>query len=102
MRASSRLFASPRFINVDDERGVRGHFPFSLSPFGREDTMAFDAAKFSGSIPDYYNRAMVPIMFTDCAQDMAQRVAAAKPAHVLELAAGTGVVTQALRSLLPA
>jgi ubiquinone/menaquinone biosynthesis C-methylase UbiE len=35
------------------------------------------------------------------AADMARRVASLAPAHVLEMAAGTGIVTRCLRDLLP-
>jgi SAM-dependent methyltransferase len=37
------------------------------------------------------------VIFADYAADLARRVAAAEPANVLEIAAGTGIVTRALR-----
>ena len=55
---------------------------------------------FSGSIPENYDRHMVPLIFEHYAQDMAQRVAALSPKAVLETAAGSGVVTRALAPLL--
>ena len=57
---------------------------------------------FAGSIPALYERLLVPLIFQPYAEDLAARVAASKPARVLELAAGTGVVTRALAARLPA
>ena len=57
---------------------------------------------FVGSIPQYYDQGMGPMVFVDFAGDIAQRVAAANPARVLETAAGTGIVTRKLRDALPA
>lgn len=51
---------------------------------------------FSGSIPELYERFMVPLKFEPYAADIAKRVATFKPGHVLEIAAGTGVVTRHL------
>jgi len=63
--------------------------------------MSDDAAGFIGSIPQYYDQGLGPIIFVDYAADIAQRVAAGKPARVLETAAGTGIVTRKLRDALP-
>ena len=57
---------------------------------------------FSGSIPEMYERLMVPLIFAPYALDLAARIAKVSPARVLETAAGTGVVTRALASQLPA
>jgi SAM-dependent methyltransferase len=51
---------------------------------------------FAGSIPENYDRHMVPLIFEPYAADLAQRVASFTPDAVLEIAAGTGVVTRAL------
>src|SRR6195952_5348 len=51
---------------------------------------------FAGSIPDNYDRYLVPLIFESFAQDIAQRVGALSPSIVLETAAGSGVVTRAL------
>ncbi len=59
-------------------------------------------AAFVGSIPETYDRGMGPVIFVDYARLMAERVAALHPRRVLETAAGTGIVTQALRAALPA
>lgn len=55
---------------------------------------------FTGSIPENYDRHMVPLIFGNYAADMAQRAAALSPRAVLETAAGSGVVTRALASRL--
>ena len=56
---------------------------------------------FAGSIPEIYDRFMVPLIFEPYAVDLASRVAALAPRDVLETAAGTGVLTRALVSRLP-
>ncbi|MGB3539912.1 MAG: methyltransferase domain-containing protein [Mesorhizobium sp.] len=56
---------------------------------------------FAGSVPENYNRYMVPLIFEAYAADMARRVAALSPGAVLEVAAGTGAVTRALAPKLP-
>ncbi|AVG38749.1 class I SAM-dependent methyltransferase [Achromobacter insolitus] len=57
---------------------------------------------FSGSIPQFYQRYMVPLIFQPYAVDLAARVVALRPASVLEIAAGTGAVTRLLADQLPA
>jgi ubiquinone/menaquinone biosynthesis C-methylase UbiE len=61
-----------------------------------------NAAAFVGSIPEHYDRGLGPLIFVDYAADMARRAAAGNPSRVLETAAGTGIVTRALRDALPA
>ena len=56
---------------------------------------------FAGSIPDVYETYLVPLIFQPYADDLAGRVALVQPAVVLEVAAGTGVVTRAMASRLP-
>jgi SAM-dependent methyltransferase len=56
--------------------------------------------KFTGYIPDIYERFFVPLLFAPYAPDLAQRVPAVVTS-VLEVAAGTGVVTRALDATLP-
>jgi len=51
---------------------------------------------FAGSIPENYDRYLVPLIFESFAQDIARRVAALSPGSVLETAAGSGAVTRAL------
>jgi ubiquinone/menaquinone biosynthesis C-methylase UbiE len=57
---------------------------------------------FVGSIPQLYERYMVPLMFEVYAEDLAARVRRLKPSRVLEIAAGTGVATRQLARALPA
>jgi ubiquinone/menaquinone biosynthesis C-methylase UbiE len=57
---------------------------------------------FAGSIPELYERLMVPLIFEPYARDLAARLAKTNPRAVLETAAGTGVVTRALAAALPA
>ena len=57
---------------------------------------------FSGSIPEIYDRLLVPLIFEPYARDLAGRIAKANPGRVLETAAGTGVLTKALAAQLPA
>ena len=64
--------------------------------------MLEQSARFTGDIPANYDLHMGPHLFVDYAADLAHRVAAARPARVLEIAAGTGIVTRRLRDALPA
>lgn len=57
---------------------------------------------FTGSIPENYDRHMVPLIFEPYAADLARRAASLAPKAVLEIAAGTGVVTRALTPKLSA
>jgi SAM-dependent methyltransferase len=56
---------------------------------------------FTGSIPKLYETYLVPLIFEPYAADLANRLASRSLAHVLEIAAGTGVVTRALTTVLP-
>ena len=56
---------------------------------------------FAGSIPENYDRYMVPLIFEPYAADIARRAASLSPSAVLETAAGSGVVTRALAPRLP-
>jgi ubiquinone/menaquinone biosynthesis C-methylase UbiE len=57
---------------------------------------------FAGSIPEIYDRFLVPLIFEPYARDLADRVAKTNPRTVLEIAAGTGVATRAMTARLPA
>jgi ubiquinone/menaquinone biosynthesis C-methylase UbiE len=63
--------------------------------------MSKQAAHFVGGIPAHYDSGLGPHIFVDYAADLARRATAAGPARVLELAAGTGIVTRLLRDALP-
>jgi ubiquinone/menaquinone biosynthesis C-methylase UbiE len=56
---------------------------------------------FQGSIPDLYDRYLGPMIFAPYAEDLALRLADLRHGRVLETAAGTGIVTRALASVLP-
>ena len=57
---------------------------------------------FAGSIPQFYESYLVPLIFEPYAMEMATRVATLHPSSVLEVAAGTGVVTRQLAVVLSA
>jgi ubiquinone/menaquinone biosynthesis C-methylase UbiE len=57
---------------------------------------------FAGSIPAFYDRYLVPLIFEAYAEDLAVRTAALAPLAVLETAAGSGVLTRALAPRLGA
>lgn len=56
---------------------------------------------FTGAVAQFYEKHLVPLIFEPYAADMAKRLASRSPMRVLEIAAGTGVVTRALASVLP-
>jgi len=57
---------------------------------------------FTGRIPALYESHLVPLIFEPYAVDLAERLAARPVTRVLEIAAGTGVVTRGLCAALPA
>jgi len=57
---------------------------------------------FAGAVPEMYETLMVPLIFEPYAIDLADRLSARSPRRVLEIAAGTGVVTRRLVATLPA
>jgi SAM-dependent methyltransferase len=56
---------------------------------------------FAGSIPKLYETYLVPLLFEPYAADLVNRLVSRSLSRVLEVAAGTGVVTRALASVLP-
>jgi SAM-dependent methyltransferase len=56
---------------------------------------------FTGSIPKLYETYLVPLIFEPYAADLVNRLASRSLTSVLEIAAGTGVVTRALTTVLP-
>lgn len=56
---------------------------------------------FSGSVPAVYQTYLVPLIFEAYAADLANRLACRCVSRVLEIAAGTGVLTRALAAALP-
>jgi ubiquinone/menaquinone biosynthesis C-methylase UbiE len=63
--------------------------------------MPTDPGRFIGDIPTHYDRDLGPVIFDGYAADIARRTASHGPRDVLEIAAGTGVVTRKLRDALP-
>lgn len=62
-----------------------------------------DAARhFTGDIPRHYDTGLGPWIFADAAEDLARRAATLEPVSVLEIAAGTGILSRRLRDALPA
>src|SRR3954452_1178844 len=56
---------------------------------------------FTGSILGLYDRLLGPLLFAPYAEEVARRAAGFLPGHVLETAAGTGIVTAALSRAIP-
>lgn len=68
--------------------------------FAKGEAMPDSDKVFAGSVPENYDRYMVPLIFQSYADDMARRVAARAPKAVLETAAGSGAVTRAVAAVL--
>src|SRR3712207_6837954 len=60
-----------------------------------------DDVEFTGSVPELYDRLMVPLIFAEPAASVARHVASLAPARIVETAAGTGVLTDALLRACP-
>lgn len=58
--------------------------------------------EFGGSVAEVYETCMVPLLFEPYAADLANRLRGRHGARLLEIGAGTGVVTRALAAVLPA
>ena len=56
---------------------------------------------FSGSVAELYEKYMVPMIFATYAESMVRELPVRTSGSVLETAAGTGVVTRQLASMLP-
>ena len=57
---------------------------------------------FGATIAQVYESHLVPLLFEPYAATMAERLEGLRPMRVLEIAAGTGVLTRAMSSRLPA
>ncbi len=60
--------------------------------------MADSDKVFAGSIPKLYDEYLVPLIFEGYARDLVRRLSSRSLSSVLEIAAGTGVVTRAMAS----
>jgi ubiquinone/menaquinone biosynthesis C-methylase UbiE len=63
--------------------------------------MAGNDAAFAGSIPQLYDRYLGPLLFQPYAEELARRALELQPKRILETAAGTGIVTEALHRACP-
>jgi len=66
---------------------------------GERATVGRADSVFAGSVPKLYETLMVPMIFQPYAEELKERVAATNARRILELAAGTGVVTRALATI---
>ena len=65
-------------------------------------TVSDQNVQFAGSIPEFYDQHLGPVLFEPYAKDLAQRIARlASRGTVLETACGTGILTAHLRKVLP-
>lgn len=64
--------------------------------------MADQNVQFTGSVPAAYDRYLGPMLFEPYAADLVGRLQLSTAANVLELAAGSGILTARLRRALPA
>jgi SAM-dependent methyltransferase len=72
------------------------------SDTGGEVSMRVETDKvFAGSIPEIYDTLFVPLIFEPYAEDLVRRLVGLRSGHLLEIAAGTGVVTRAMAAALP-
>ena len=71
------------------------------APTHHSNAMSDTDKVFSGSISKLYETYLVPLIFEPYAADLAGRLASRPVRSVLEIAAGYGVVTRALASVLP-
>ena len=72
----------------------------TATPSGGSEFRQADAS-FTGSIPEGYEKGLVPLLFEPYAADLSDRVVARSPSRVLELAAGTGALTRDVAAALP-
>src|ERR1700694_3687215 len=56
---------------------------------------------FAGSVPELYDRYLVPLIFQPYADDLVARLGDLDLGSILEVAAGSGVVTRAMAAGLP-
>jgi ubiquinone/menaquinone biosynthesis C-methylase UbiE len=56
---------------------------------------------FAGSIPALYDHYLGPLIFEPYALDLAERLSQRTPQRILEIAAGTGIVSRAMARRLP-
>jgi len=62
--------------------------------------MTDDHSAFVGEIPALYEKYLGPLIFSEYAQDLSNRIVVPQQGQVLETAAGTGMATRKLRNAL--
>jgi ubiquinone/menaquinone biosynthesis C-methylase UbiE len=60
-----------------------------------------NSAEFIGDIPTHYDHGLGPVLFVDFADRLTSACCDGTPTNVIELAAGTGIVSRKLRDRLP-
>jgi SAM-dependent methyltransferase len=73
----------------------------TLAPVQQELRVPANDKAFTGSIPQVYDRYLLPLIFEQYADDIVRRLKAVNPRRILEIAAGTGVVTRRLSAAFP-
>jgi ubiquinone/menaquinone biosynthesis C-methylase UbiE len=63
--------------------------------------MANTDASFTGSIPEYYDKYLGPLLFEEYSIDIAKRMNVPSGGKVLEIAAGTGLASRHIRQAMP-
>lgn len=56
--------------------------------------MSISNSAFEGSVPDYYDKYLGPLVFEDYSIDLANRIQVNGKPRILEIAAGTGIATR--------
>ena len=63
--------------------------------------MSFTDGAYTGKIPDIYDSNLGKLLFAPYAEDVARRARELNARRILEIAAGTGIVSDALARELP-
>ena len=63
--------------------------------------MVWSDGAYTGAIPEIYDRNLGQLLFAPYADDIGQRAKQVHPRRILEIASGTGIVTEALARALP-
>src|SRR5688500_11153918 len=68
-----------------------------------EERLSAADARFVNSVPEMYDRYLGPLLFEQYARDLAARLAASETPieRALEVAAGTGILTEQIAAVLP-
>jgi ubiquinone/menaquinone biosynthesis C-methylase UbiE len=102
------------FIQVVEGQGPVGRSAVTLTDLGdailaqestevrMKESVKDTNAQFAGSIPALYDKHKGPVIFEPYAENLVGRVTVPKGGRVLEVACGTGIVTQRLRARLDA